>query len=596
MIRFDPTNPAHKSPVGGAPAGDLVRLKPRISRRLGAFAVDLCGWRDGDPAPCTGAHPAICLPMQWQGQQDYYDTWAVAFTAPEPGLYWYAFCLHIEGERRYIGVDGGLEPFQLLCYDPAFNTPDWLPGGVIYHVFVDRFARDSDTPLPPHAIARDWGDTPIYAPNELGIVENRDFWGGNLPGITAKLPYLQSLGVTLLYLSPIFKASSNHKYDTGDYLQIDPSFGTREDFRQLIKQAKADGMRVMLDGVFNHTGSDAPYFQAAAADKNSPYYPWYTFRTWPDDYECWWDVRILPAIAKHRTGFWDLIAGEGGVLDTWMDEGVAAWRLDVADELADDFLAAIRARVRAKDPQGLVLGEVWEDASNKISYDRRRPYLQGGQLDSVMNYPLRDAIIHALYIADPTPIAKCMETLADHYPPQVLHSLMNLLGTHDTPRILTELGDGALHGHPKHEQANARLTPEQHAEGKAKLMLAATLAYTLPGVPSVYYGDEAGMQGCADPFNRRGYPWGHEDQVLLTHYRHLSRLRAHPALAKGDYKTTYCQNGLYAFTRTCDQGELMVVANLAPEAKKFALPKGKALLGIAQKELPPWGIVCLELP
>ena len=384
------------------------------------------------------------------------DGFSVALRFNQIGLYFYYFRVGYE----YFGCgkwrDGvmsakaaDMRTWQITVYEEYYSTPAWMKGGVMYQIFPDRFNKVGELPIADWKVRRsDWGGMPSYRPNEYGKVLNNDFFGGNLNGITEKLDYLQELGVTVIYLNPIFEAYSNHRYDTGDYLKIDGQLGTAEDLDRLVTEAKKRGIRIILDAVLNHTGADSRYFNrygrydsvGAYQSRQSPYSEWYHFRTFPDSYESWWGIETLPAVNEHSASYQEFVFGENGVLKTWLRHGIGGYRLDVADELPDFFLQKLRAAVKEETPDAIVIGEVWEDASNKIAYSERREYLQGYELDSVMNYPLKDAIISYVQSGNTTQLRETLYMLIDNYPKQTLDCLMNILGTHDTPRILTVLG------------------------------------------------------------------------------------------------------------------------------------------------------------
>ena len=499
-----------------------------------------------------------------------YDVFECELDFSESGLYWYHFLADTaDGTLSIPEHEGGA--FQVTVHVPSEESPDWIHGGVIYHIFVDRFFRGGELNLRPGAVFReDWGGCPYFAPDETGIVKNNDFFGGDLYGIIEKLTYLEKLGVTCIYLSPVFEAASNHKYDTGDYMRIDPSFGGDEAFSRLCKAAGERGIRVILDGVFNHVGSDSLYFNrygtyegaGAHQGKQSPYRGWFSFRE-DGTYDSWWGIELLPALDKNNEGYRDFICGKDGVIAHWMKKGVSGWRLDVVDELPDVFLDPLCEAIKRDNKSALIVGEVWEDASNKISYDVRRRYFLGGQLDSVTNYPLKDAIIAFVKDGDAPRLAHVMDAICQNYPKNVQNSLMNILGTHDTMRILTALG-GTDFPNTKAEMADFRLTAAQLAAAKARLKLASLLQFTLPGVPCVYYGDEAGMQGGADPFNRRCYPWGNEDGELISWYSYLSGLRReHSCLRDGGYSLVQARGRLFAFTRTSGASRILAAVNVS---------------------------------
>ena len=437
----------------------------------------------------------------------------------------------------------------------------------MYQIFPDRFAA-SGAPkanVPADRIFHtDPHDTPHWRPNATGEVLNNDYFGGDLQGIEEKLPYLKSLGVTCLYLNPIFEAHSNHRYNTADYSKIDPVLGTNEDFSRLCQKAKEQGIRILLDGVFSHTGSDSIYFNkekrygdsGAFHDRKSPYYPWYSFHKWPKDYDCWWNFLTLPNVQETTPAYLRYITGEEGISKKWLAAGASGWRLDVADELPDKFLDHLRRAVKEQDPDAIVLGEVWEDASNKMAYGERRRYLLGDQLDSVMNYPFRDAILGFFTGKDTAAMMGMIENVLENYPPQVIRLLMNHLGTHDTERAITVLGGITGEWHDREWQEKQHLTPEGYRRARQLLCLASLMQFTLPGVPCIYYGDEAGMQGCKDPFNRGFYPWGEEDVGLVQWYKQLGEFRRSlPVFAEGGLRVLHADGDLVVYTRTDEKEE-----------------------------------------
>ncbi len=456
--------------------------------------------------------------------------------------------------------------FQLLIYE----KPDYAPGmngGVMYQIFVDRFARSGKSPIREDVVfEEDWNSGALqYADMPGGDVDNNLFFGGDLYGIAEKLDYIKSLGTTVIYLSPVFEAYSNHKYDTGDYTKIDSMFGGEDAFAHLLEEAEKRGIRIILDGVFNHTGSDSVYFNkngrykslGAYQSRDSEYYPWYTFRDYPDRYDAWWGVKILPRVRSDAPSFRAFLFGENGVIRTRMRQGILGFRIDVADELTDGFLAELRKTEREESEHPIVIGEVWEDASNKVAYGTRRAYLRGRELDSVMNYPLRDALIAYLKYGDGHTLLSTLAMLEHHYPPHVFHRLMNFLGTHDTDRILTVLGGDTPDGATNDELFRKRMTDVQRTRAIELLKIAYTLLATLPGVPCIFYGDEAGMEGYRDPFNRRPYPWGREEGDLLRHYRKIGEIRTKNAeYTDGALTIEHADENLLLFRR----GEQMFTA------------------------------------
>ena len=492
----------------------------------------------------------------------------------EPGLYFYWFRLGGRraalGEDRNAGFSDSASAYQILVYRECFATPAWFKGGIMYQIFPDRFFKSGEILVEKGKwLHRDWHETPEFRPNEKGKILNNDFFGGNFRGILKKLDYLQSLHVTVIYLNPIFRAFSNHRYDTGDYMQLDPMLGSEEDFSALVSECGKRGIRLILDGVFNHTGDDSRYFNkygtydeiGAYQSKDSKYYSWYNFRHFPDKYDSWWGIDVLPAVNENFPSYIDFITGENGVLRRWMKYPLGGFRLDVADELPDEFIAKIRSAVKSANGDAVVIGEVWEDASNKIAYSTRRKYFQGEELDSVMNYPLKDAIINFVVSGNTSLLRRTVGMLLDHYPKCVLDSLMNILGTHDTVRVLTALGGVCAYN--KEEMAVLKLSAEQRAVATERLKIAAILLYTFFGVPCIYYGDEIGMEGYSDPFCRKPFAWDLIDEDILSHYRWLGELRSrYTVFRDGDYRELYHDDNCIVFERRKGKEAVITVANL----------------------------------
>lgn len=508
----------------------------------------------------------------------------ISVTFDDSGVYFYRFFIKGNGYERmiYRAPDGTatFEPpfdWQQTVTDKNYVTPEWLRGGLIYQIFPDRFYK-ADVPLPQQYEDRvfvDWNDEPTFTGGTVGKVINNDYFGGNLLGIAEKLPYLKSLGVTLIYLNPIFEAHSNHRYNTANYMKVDPTLGTNEDFKTLCEKAKEYGINIILDGVFSHTGSDSIYFNknnrydsvGAYNSQDSEYYPWYTFEHFNDKYKSWWGFETLPEVNEENESFADFITGEGGVIDYWMSLGAKGFRLDVADELPDDFITKIRTAVKRNDPQGLLIGEVWEDASNKISYSKQRQYLMGHELDSVMNYPFANEIIRFVRNTGGVDFMNRITQIIENYPPQSMNCAMNLLSTHDTERLITALAGEPANGRDREWQCRRHLSDEQRAHGEKLVRLAAILQYTLPGVPSTYYGDEILLEGYRDPFNRGSFKW---DKVktdsdvneILNFYKFLGKLRKLcPSLKDGGFLKAQYDYNCVSYLRVCDDGELFVMVN-----------------------------------
>ena len=449
---------------------------------------------------------------------------------------------------------------QLLLYNDSNNCPSWLLGGTMYHIFVDRFKSSNKCPVKKDAILnKDWyGGITEYPEYPGAYVENNVFFGGDLYGVIEKLDYIKSLGVNCIYLSPIFEAYSNHKYDTADYMKVDSMFGSDEALDELVIEARKRDIHIILDGVFNHTGADSVYFNkkgnygsvGAYQSKDSKYFEWYNFRQYPNDYECWWNVEILPRVMSDNESYKKFIMGKGGVVEKWMNKGIAGFRLDVADELSDSFLEDLNYKVKSIKPDGIIYGEVWEDASNKIAYNTRKSYFNGKELDSVMNYPLKDAIIDYVLNGNSSGFIDVCTELYSHYTKDAANLLMNVLGTHDTERILTVLAGEKSSVYTNRELATRQLSAEDRLKALSKLKIAYTLIATMPGIPCIFYGDEAGVEGYRDPFNRRAYPWGMEDANLVEHYRRIGEIRKNePIYKEGLIKIIECNENILIFAR-----------------------------------------------
>ena len=569
MPVFYSRNEKYKTPFGAVVCGTQVRFFLEAEAEFSACSL-LCFEEFSDShtetvlKPCAGGFSGV-------------------YTAPvEPELVWYSFRLtRRNGEVVYFGKNGcceGCLPWQLTVYEDR-PTPAWFGEGVTYQIYPDRFCR---TKLPrvegllgERRAHLDWNEAPhIGGDSETGRW-NSDFFGGDLQGVVSKLDYLESLGVSTIYFNPIFEAASNHRYDTADYCAVDPLLGTEEDFAQLCREAKVRGIRVMLDGVFNHTGDDSRYFNrsgyygtvGAYQSPDSPYYSWYNFSRWPEEYDGWWGIKTLPAVNEYDPQYREfIITGKNSVIRRWLRLGASGWRLDVADELPDDFIVDIRRVMEEENPDSFLLGEVWEDGSNKIAYSRRRRYLLGRETHGLMNYPLRTALLHYLRGGDAAHFREAMETVRENYPRPAFYNGLNILGTHDTPRILTALGEEGVPS-DKYERAAYRLSPEQMRRALSRLKMAAILLFAFPGSPTIYYGDEAGMEGFEDPFNRRTFPWGRENADLQAHFASLAGVRrARVSLRQGELRYIGADGPILVFERTVE-GERTVVALNAGNAE-----------------------------
>ncbi len=640
-IFHDSRNNEYRDPFGALQAGTRVTLTVDVAE-CDVRNVEVEFWQDGEARQY--------IPMREKDGQDSVRRFTATFKVPEAGLFWYRFRVAYlsdgvisrmwygnneacTGGAGRMGKENGLAPFQITSYVPT-ETPDWYKDGIVYQIFPDRFARDegwrertekaceavnerrSDM---KRVIQDDWYRPAFYVRDETNKVIEWPMYGGSLKGIEQRLDYLKSLGVTAIYLNPVFEASSNHRYDTGNYMKIDPALGTDDDFRSLAASAREKDIRLILDGVFSHTGSDSIYFdkygnyplatgtdplakssqnadpaastagksQGAWQSEDSPYRSWFKFDSSEEHgYKSWWGVEDLPEVEETDESYRKFILGEDGVVGHWMRMGASGWRLDVADELPDSFIEETRKRVRETDPEGLLIGEVWEDASNKISYGERRRYLMGDELDGCMNYPLRDILLdYVNYTISSGFAAEKLRSLEENYPKEAFYSNLNLIGSHDRERILT-----------------AMAAEEDLESAVRKVKLLSALQYALPGVPCIYYGDEAGLAGGADPENRSGFPWGSENLDLAYHYRMLGLIYdEHPALKDGGFEMLSGEEGIsedvFAFTRSGkdsagNEETLLVLANRSYGETYVdlsgieSLSCGYALELMASEELP----------
>ena len=565
-----------------------------------------------------------------QGEFDYY-TFETRL-GEEP----FRYCFEVQsGTEKYYygrcGISREILEYYNFVVVPGFSTPDWAKGAVMYQIFTDRFYngdKSNDVETNEYYYIGDYSQRVTNwdkYPANMGV---REFYGGDLQGVMDKLDYLQDLGVEVVYFNPLFVSPSNHKYDIQDYDYIDPHYGkivddggevlpngvtdnsqatkykkrttglknleaSNELFIKLVEELHRRGMKVILDGVFNHCGSfnkwmdreriyegEEDYEPGAYVSADSPYRSYFRFfkegpENWPynGNYDGWWGHDTLP-----KLNYEDSVKLENYILyigRKWVSPpyNVDGWRLDVADELPDEFLENLRAAAKAEKPGAVVLGEVWEDASNKEAYGQRRKYFQGHQLDSVMNYPFRNAILGFLTGADASNMMEIIMNIVENYPPQVLRMLMNHIGTHDTERAITVLAGEPMHNHGRHWQSTTHLTRERRRKGLRLLRLAALMQYTLPGIPCIYYGDEAGLEGYRDPFNRGCYPWGKEDEELIEWYRHLAKLRnACPCLKEGALYPLMAGDHCMAYVRDDGKERLLVAINAGAQDHCIYLP------------------------
>lgn len=481
----------------------------------------------------------------------------------ESGHFWYNFQLVFDDKVLYLSktydnfsviLEHKGEDFLQLVSEKEYTCKNSLQGGIIYQIFVDRFCKEGEAnERKPLILRDDWGGG-IKKNTSDPLIINLEVFGGNIKGIISKLDYLQTLGVTTLYLNPISLANSSHKYDTSDYMKIDDMFGTERDFKNLVELAKAYGMNIVIDGVYNHTGSDSIYFNkngtfntlGAYRSKESRFYDWYDFEEYPDKYSSWWGIDTLPRIKENSEDFQNYIAGKDGVLEKFLKLGVFGVRLDVVDEISDEFVQKIEKKVHEYGKDKVVMGEVWEDASTKISYSKRRKYFSNNELNSVMNYPVKETVLDFVFNKKTENLVSTLRMIENNYPKTVRDNLMNFLTTHDTRRVFSEI---------------LRANDGDTCLATKLYKIASALIFTLPGVPSIFYGDEYGMQD-NDESSRGCFDWQNYKNEIYEWFVKLTKIRKYSVLKDGEFNILYAEHGKFAFERFNKHERIVVVVNL----------------------------------
>ena len=536
-IYYNSRDAACKTPFGAVRAGETVTLRLTVPEDHGYVDPHLVLTKDKE----TPVH----YRMNFEGPTPGVNHFVMELTLDQPGLYFYYFDLYTDFRKVFRGEHGEGElswvpgeQWQLTVYERDFATPDWIKNGAMYQIFPDRFFEgrpDKEWPWADRIYRHKKDGEPYFWPTESpdGYL-NMDYFGGDFEGIRQKLGYLEKINVSCSYLNPIFEAHANHRYNTANYLKADPLLGTNEEFARLCAEAKQHGIRVILDGVFSHTGSDSVYFNregrygpgGAYRDRNSPYRSWYDFDSgYRCGYRSWWGFETLPEVQEDSPSYVEFVCGKGGVIDTWLNLGASGFRLDVADELPDDFIRKIRQAVKSHGEDKLLIGEVWEDATTKEGFGRRRTYLLGHGLDTVMNYPFRNAAVDFVKGADAAEIADRIMSICENYPKPAVDTLMNFLSTHDTERAITAIAGEPANGRDRYWQSGRTIPEGKMDDAVRKVLLAYAMLYTLPGVPCVYYGDEIAMQGYRDPFNRAYFDWNSTEERLRGPLTTLANLR-----------------------------------------------------------------------
>ena len=574
MTIYNSLNALHKKPFGAAKSDTIITFSINVPKEYSSAEPRLCITKFGETM--------VLLPMQKSGECDAYNTFTLEYKSGTVGIYSYFFDLYtnyqkvFKGEMSegYIAEETG-EEYQLTVYSADFKTPEFFKNAVMYQIFPDRFCEGkikSDMPFADRCYRENKAGEPYFWPTEQDDGKlNMDYYGGDFAGIESKLDYLKELGVTCIYLNPIFEAHANHRYNTADYMKPDPLLGTIEDFEKMCAAAKNKGIVVVLDGVFSHTGADSVYFNkygrygdvGAYKNEDSEYRSWYDFsQDYTHGYRSWWGFESLPEVDENSPSFRNFICGESGVIDYWLQHGASGFRLDVADELPDDFIEDLRIAVKRNGEENLLMGEVWEDATRKQSYGSLRRYLLGGGLDTVMNYPFKDAIIEFVRYKDARKAATMIMPIVENYPKPAIDVAMNFISTHDTMRAITALAGEDAGGRDRYWQSGRVIDGDKLETAKKMLRLALCMIYTLPGIPSIYYGDEIAMQGYTDPFNRGYFDWDNKDDMLRETIKELSETRAAcECFSGGGFEIISAENAVFVYRRVGKTSSSIIVIN-----------------------------------
>lgn len=580
MYYFNSRNEYHKKPFGAVKQNTTVQFT--VISDDSDYSPFLCIKNDHDVKE-------IHIPMDYSLNEEGYSKFTACYTFENTGLFLYCFKFYNGKSGLYnTGHGNGKfyeqgQWFLQTVYDKEFSTPDKFKGGVVYQIFPDRFFEGK-------AKNELYFSDRIYRKNkaELPFFENdstnnkqitTDYFGGDLQGIIQKLDYIKNMGVNCIYLNPIFEAHSNHRYNTANYKKIDPDLGTLDDFKSLCTNAHQKGISIILDGVFSHTGSDSIYFNknkrysenGAFNDENSPYRKWYDFDIkYKNGYRCWWDFATLPEVNENEKSYIDYICGDDGVIQYWLNNGADGFRLDVADELPDEFIEEIRKAVKKCGEHKLLIGEVWEDAVTKISFGKRRDYLLGKGLDSTMNYPFRSAVLNFIKNGDGDKLCEDIFKIYENYPKPALDVAWNIISTHDTPRAITYFQGNSPESTDRFWQSKQKLSKEKLEKAKLQLICAFAFMFTLPGTPCIYYGDEIAMDGYSDPFNRKYFDWNYTDKTILNNIKKLSVFRKNHAQYKdGNLYFVYASFNTVAFVRYANNKEVLTAVNRGDFQESF---------------------------
>lgn len=572
--------------------GEKIHIKLDLPEKL--------GWYEDVTMVIEKEGKQEVIPLIYSKSTDNYATFEGEIELQQSAIYHYYFMCRVNDKVKYIKrnsiEDCKIKKEEMYKLSVGFSVPDWAKGAIMYHIFVDRFRRGDKEKinLPNRHLHKNWNEELQIGPDENGVWNN-DFYGGDLKGIIEKLDYINSLGVTILYLSPIVRSQSNHRYDTADYLEIDPYAGSETDLKKLCEEAHKRGMKVILDAVFNHTGNDSKYFNeygnydsvGAYQSKSSPYYPFYKKNGSDSKFDYWWGMTNLPVCDKDAIEWQNFITGENGVIDKWFSLGIDGLRLDVADELTDEFIELIRKAVKRNKEDGFILGEVWKNPMRMKKYMsfENRGYISSGKcMDTVMDYPLIDSLIRYFKYADKDKLENILKEIMTEYPKDTINSLMNFTSTHDISRLITILGANVFDQYsewawnPSNTDLdfckNFRLTQEEYNRGKEILMLYIFTLNLFPGTLSIFYGDEVGLDGLGNLANRRPFPWDNIDYEILDFYRYIGKIRMdNKALKEGNLNIIDINHNTLSFEREGENNKIFVAVNRSDREQKLIIPR-----------------------
>ena len=554
------------------------------------------GWIERMKFVVESDEKRITYLMEHIKNEDEYSLFTTEIILPTKALYHYYFSFEANNNFIYYKKNNvedinSISKEDMWKMSVNFEVPKWAQGKIMYHIFVDRFNKGREEPLeemPNRTIHKSWNEELVIGPDKNGIW-NADFYGGDLKGIEDKLDYIKSLGASIIYLSPIVWSQSNHRYDTSDYEKVDPYAGTNKDLKDLCDKAHSLGMKVILDAVFNHTGNDSKYFNeynnfnelGAYQSSKSKYFPFY--RKYINNnqifFDYWWGMKNLPVCDGNSKEWQDYIYGEGGIIDLWFALGIDGLRLDVADELSDEFIEGIRKAVKRNKEDGFILGEVWKNPMRM-----GRGYISSGNgMDSVMDYVLIDALIRYFKYEDIDKLKEILRQLKAEYPEETLNSLMNFTSTHDITRAINIFGTKELqytgewawnlNNNDLEWQKNYQMTKEEYERGKEVYK---TYLYTLtflPGNLSIFYGDEVGLQGMGNLSNRKPFPWDNIDEDLLNYFKQIGKIRnKEHFLENADFKIIDINSKYFMFEREQDNDKALITVNRSSNPTNIYIP------------------------